>query len=748
MHELRKLIGSVTSQLYVSAIFRCLLLAGSAYLFVSVFAGPLHMLSIFAAFAALGAGIVFTGIYKNNREEAISLIHNHVGETEYSLHLLEKTELNVAEQLQLERIANRNFDFPIAKLYNGLIAYMALFLIAVAFYIIYPSISFNENTTGQEYIRKQEPQKANVTLAPRYESATINIAPPAYTKLPEQQSSDLNVSAVTGSALTWNVKFTHSENLVLRLANSQGEEVSFRRQNSLFTHSDKITGSGLYSIKGYWKDSLIYQSDFYRLEALPDLAPKIEPASKELYKYHFLKDTKTIKVTAKISDDFRVSQAFIVATLARGSGENVKFREVKFPLFPTDFKEADLQKVINLNELNFTPGDELYYYWAAVDNKSPQPNFSKSDTYFLVYKDTSQVEEAELATMAVNIMPEYFRSQRQIIIDTEKLIAKRKKIPAKEFASVSNEIGFDQKVLRLRYGQYLGEEFETSIGGGGAPPEADGGNMLDAFTHKSDGEGEASDSRAADSRAADSRAAEPEHQHDHDGHAHEKAHGDAGEKDPLAALMEQYVHAHDDAETNTFYEQSTRSLLKMALEQMWQSELHLRLYEPEKALPFEHKALEFLKTAQQKARTYVKKSGYDPPPIKEKEKRLSGELKQINADLSVEKFYKNKTIAQLAAEVSGFLGYEKLDNEQRARLRLAGTALSDRLMNNEPFNGGLGNWEMIGALQKLVNGRKLSSNEKQRLRNGLYKYTNHSEQSRSHYSSEKRLEEAFWRKLH
>ncbi|MCU7371185.1 hypothetical protein PEC18_09965 [Paucibacter sp. O1-1] len=102
--------------------------------------------------------------------------------------------------------------------------------------------------------------------------------------------------------------------------------------------------------------------------------------------------------------------------------------------------------------------------------------------------------------MAVNIMPEYFRSQRQIIIDTEKLIAKRKKLPTKEFASISNEIGFDQKVLRLRYGQYLGEEFETSIGGGGLPAEADhapsGAGVVDAFTHKSDGEGEAAERRA------------------------------------------------------------------------------------------------------------------------------------------------------------------------------------------------------------------------------------------------------------
>lgn len=736
MHELRKMIGLVTSQLYASALLRCLLLAGSAFLFTSTFAGPFHTASVLAACVGLCTGIWLTGIYKNNREKAISLIHNHLGETEYSLHLLEKPELNIAEELQLERISNRDHDFPFTILYRSLEAYLVVFLVALAFHLIYPVISFDKKVADSVQTEQNKPLKAQALQVPEFESARIHIAPPAYTKLPKRESDELNVSTITGSGLTWKVKFTHAENLVLRLTNNRGEEIRFKKQNGFFIHSDKITGSGLYALKGYWKDSLVYQSDFYRLEALPDLAPKIEPLSKELYKYHFLKDAKTIKISAKIADDFLVRQAFIVATLARGSGENVKFREVKFPLAPTDFKEANLQKEINLNELNFTPGDELYYYWAAVDNKSPQANFSKSDTYFLVYKDTSRVEEAELATMAVNIMPEYFRSQRQIIIDTEKLIARRKKLSQKEFASVSNEIGFDQKVLRLRYGQYLGEEFETSIGGGGAPPAgADGSNMLDAFTHKSDGEGEAAG------------AAEPAHKEDHDGHDHGKGHTESGEKDPLAALMEQYVHAHDDAETNTFYEQSTRSLLKMALEQMWQSELHLRLYEPEKALPFEHKALEFLKSAQHKARTYVKKSGYDPPPIKEKEKRLSGELKDISNNLNAEKFYKEQTTAQLAAEISGFLDYTKLSNEQKSRLRLSGGTLSARLLNSGPFNGGLGNWEMIGSLQKLVSGKALSPREKQHLKKDLFQYTNHSEQSRHGYSSDKKLEEAFWKKL-
>ena len=268
--------------------------------------------------------------------------------------------------------------------------------------------------------------------APTFEKATLRIQPPAYTRLPITNSTNLNAVSVVGSGLTWQVQFSSTQNLTVKLVGSRGQALSFKNTGDGFTHQDRLINSGLYAIKAYWRtennrDSLIYQSDFYRLEAKPDLAPKIEPTSKELYTYHYLKDPKTLSVSATISDDFSVSQAYIVATVARGSGENVKFREMKFPLGQANFKEARLTKTLDLKALQFAPGDELYYYWAAFDNRQPEPNFTKSDSYFVVYKDTTQLEESELATMAVNIMPEYFRSQRQIIIDTEKLIAGKEK---------------------------------------------------------------------------------------------------------------------------------------------------------------------------------------------------------------------------------------------------------------------------------------------------------------------------------
>jgi hypothetical protein len=733
MRKLNNLIGSVTAQLYVSALLRCILLAWSGYLLAAGFTDLLTIPYLTAIFAFM-LGMVLTGIYQNKKTQAITLIHGFVNETEYSLHLLEKEDLNLAEQLQLERIGLRAAEirFPFARLYTGFGLYFGILLFSGAVFVAVPYLKLKSKEQTAERKSTAVMGKIAPVTPPKIKSAKVSVQSPPYTGLPTKETDDLNVSAIVGSIIKWDVQFAGDQHIVVKLVDSQGEEVAFSRYDDTFRYSDRLNGSGLYAIKAYSKDSLVYQTDFYRLEALPDLAPVIKPVSKALYQYHLINDKKQITVSAKISDDFLVKQAYIVATVAKGSGENVKFRELKFQLQPDDFKQANLQKVIDLNALNFAPGDELYYYWAAEDNREPEPNFSKSDTYFIVYKDTSRVEEAELATMAVNSIPEYFRSQRQIIIDTEKLVAQRKRLGKKAFASQSNEIGFDQKVLRLRYGQYLGEEFETNIGGGTGleTEEANGAGILDSFTHKSDGTGEG----AAHNDPGAGR---------HEEHVHKTEES----KDPLAALMEQYMHAHDDAEANTFYEQSTRTLLKMALEQMWQSELHLRMYEPEKALPFETKALEFLKSAQQKARIFVKKSGYDPPPIREKEKRLTGELKDINGILNSEKKFESEMTARLAAELLGYLEYAKLSEKQKLALQRSGSELSHRLINSGPFNGGFHHWRTIGLLQKMIGGKMLSTLEKEQLKTDVFKLTNAAVHSGQHFSADKKLEKVFWKKM-
>ncbi|GAB3701697.1 hypothetical protein GCM10027592_30200 [Spirosoma flavus] len=741
MNELKRLLSSITYQLYANALLRCLLLAMSAYLLTATFTNT-FIWPLLAGIAGFALGAFFNKLTQNKTEQAVRLIHQTVGDAEYSLPLLTKSQLNLAEQLQLERLNERiqTIRIPVVLL-SKIGLYLLPVLVALGIHFAYPLLAKNapDAPKKQGFLSSILPDRKPV--APAFESARLHVQPPAYTRLPDIRSANLNVSATVGSMLTWSIQFTDTQNVSVRLVGARGQELAFQKVGDGFTYQDKLISSGLYAIKAYWqtankRDSVIYQSDFYRLEAKPDLAPKIEPDSKELYKFHYLKDPKTLNIAARISDDFSVSQAFIVATVARGSGENVKFREMKFPLSQANFREARLSKTLDLNALQFAPGDELYYYWAAFDNRRPEPNFTKSDTYFVVYKDTTQLEESELATMAVNIMPEYFRSQRQIIIDTEKLIAGRKKMADRPFKSQSNEIGFDQKALRLRYGQFLGEEFEKNIGGGNPlPTNGDGAVVagmaaIQAYMHKHDeGEGEQVAPAPAPAHSAD------------DGHNHGGG-GNSDDKDPVAALLEQYMHSHDDAETNTFHEQSTRSLLKMALENMWQSELHLRMYEPEKALPFEQEALKYLKLSQQKARSYVKKTGFDPPQTKEKETRLTGELKNVTEAFRQERTYSQQRIETLVAETLGYLDLPTLNARQRQTVQQLGNALTEGVMNS-----GLTNWSVLTTLQKVVAGKPITVAEKSGLKTRLYALVNASERTGSAYVSDRKLQQAFWRQL-
>ncbi|MBD2756076.1 hypothetical protein [Spirosoma validum] len=748
MNELKRLISSVTYQLYANALLRCILLAISAYLLTATFTGP-TVWPILVGAIGFGAGVFFSKLYQNKQPQAIQLIHQTVGDVEYSLPLLTKPQLNLAERLQLDRLNEHIQHVRIPVVVWSKIGLYGLVLLAVlGIHFGYPLLQNDTPNPPKQrgFLEAFVPEQK--AAAPTFQSASLQVQPPAYTQLPVINSSNLNASSIVGSALTWQVRFSDNRQISVQLVSSRGQELAFRQTGDGFTYQDRLINSGLYSIKAYWhtdakRDSLVYQSDFYRLEAKPDLAPKIEPESKELYRYHYLKDPKLLNVAAKFSDDFSVTQAFIVATVARGSGENVKFREIKMPLDQRNFKETRIAKTLDLSALQFAPGDELYYYWAAFDNRQPEPNFTKSDTYFVVYKDTTQVEESELATMAVNIMPEYFRSQRQIIIDTEKLIAGRKKMTVKgatshAFKSQSNEIGFDQKALRLRYGQFLGEEFEKNIGGGNPLPTNNDGAVvagmaaIQAYMHKHDeGEGEQTATPApVQTHSAD------------DGHNHGGGGKSDDSKDPLAALMEQYMHSHDDAETNTFHEQSTRSLLKMALENMWQSELHLRMYEPEKALPFEQEALKYLKLSQQKARSYVKKTGFDPPQTKEKETRLTGELKNVTTSFDQSRTYSQQRIEALVAETLGYLDLPKLDSRQRQTVQQLGNALANNVVNS-----GMQNWSVLAGLQKLAGGKPLSAQEKTQLKSKLYVLTNTSEQTGPSYVSDCTLQQTFWRKL-
>ena len=70
-------------------------------------------------------------------------------------------------------------------------------------------------------------------------------------------------------------------------------------------------------------------------------------------------------VQVSVADDYGIAAASIMATVASGSGEAVKFseQEINFPIqFAAHNKTYALKKLIELPSLGMKPGDELYLY--------------------------------------------------------------------------------------------------------------------------------------------------------------------------------------------------------------------------------------------------------------------------------------------------------------------------------------------------------------------------------------------------
>jgi hypothetical protein len=307
----------------------------------------------------------------------------------------------------------------------------------------------------------------------------------------------------------------------------------------------------------------------YTLKVIPDQPPEIAITQPNEMTKDLPRDAKNAAIAVTVTDDYRVQQATLHLTLARGSGENIRFSDRELPLpASTDPRRRSWSRDWLLTDLGMEPGDELYFFVRASDNAArPHTVQSPTVTLRLPAPPSEQVEET--TALPTLVKPESLRSQRQVIIDTEQLVAdmRSKKMREDDVRERSESIASDQAALRRRYGQFLGEE-STLFG-------------------KDD---------------------------DHD-------------EKPGAKLdvLHEFGHAHDSVENATLFDDATKKLLRRALSAMWDAEKALRAITPKTALPPEYKALEAIKELQQSERIYLHKTAFAPPAIKE-DKRMSGDM--------------------------------------------------------------------------------------------------------------------------
>lgn len=430
-------------------------------------------------------------------------------------------------------------------------------------------------------------------------SQRLDIVPPAYTRLPARREQTLDARVPEGATLRWTLRFAPQPSAVA-LRFHDGRTLALTREDDAWTGHLRIARPSLYRIVPDGAPPL--QPDrLHRLDVVADQPPNLRTIAPQDTLTLYRAGQRVWSLVFEADDDHGLAAtATLHLTLAQGSGDQVSFHSRTLTVAGQGTAtHRRYAHTLELAPLALAPGDDLVVQLSVSDNRVGRPHTVRSASYLLRRPQDTGEEAGGLDGLVRQALPAYFRSQRQIIMDAEALIAQRRRLDADAFLARSDAIGVDQRVLRLRYGQFLGEESE------GAPRR-----LLPT-----------ADAEAEDATHADDHAQA-------DTHAHAPSPPATPAFGRPEDVLENYGHTHDDSEAATLFDPETRATLKAALDRMWDSERELRSGHPEQALPHAYKALDLIKQVQQAGRIYLARTGPELPPI-DQSRRLTGKREGI-----------------------------------------------------------------------------------------------------------------------
>jgi hypothetical protein len=478
-------------------------------------------------------------------------------------HTGSRTRLQQLQALRVrERLARATLPDLRAPLPGRWIAgaWIGAGLIVLAAFAV-PALVARLTSTATEFA--PPPDAGQTTLR----EGALTIVPPAYTGQRETTISSLDGKAPAGSHIAWTIRLDRDVTAAA-LVFHDGTRLPLRAEGDAWRGERAIESSILYRLALEGAPPLA-DDRLHRIDAVPDAAPELIVRAPEKTLTIVGASQRDWTLDFEARDDYGLGSAQLSVTLARGSGEQIEVSEQTLPIEGRgDAHERRYRHALDLGALAFAAGDDVIVRLSVADNRAPEANVATSPSLILRWEPESAEEGSGVEGLVAKAMPAYFRSQRQIIIDTEALIAERAQLDAQAFADRSDVLGVDQRILRRRYGQFLGEEAEEGAG---------------------------------------------EAEHD------EPPVGFGAQEN----VVEEYGHVHDEAEAATLFDPETRRILKAALDEMWQAELHLRTAKPDEALPYEYKALEYIKQVQQAERIYLARTGLKLPQVDET-RRLSG----------------------------------------------------------------------------------------------------------------------------
>jgi hypothetical protein len=474
----------------------------------------------------------------------------------------------------------------------------------------------------------------------RLRAAALRIAPPPYTGLPARTTQALAATVPEGATLDWSLQLSGAAERVV-LGFHDGATLALRRDGDAWRGARVVPRATLYRVL---VDDRVLGARWNRIAVQRDQPPRLRVLRPERSLTLLGAGQPSWDFVLEASDDHGLGAAQLTLTLAQGSGENIQVSTRTLALFGSgDARARRYTRRLDLRALGFAAGDDLVLRASVRDRRSPSPQTARSASFILRWPPPPSAEASGVEGLVTRTLPAYFRSQRQIIIDTEALLAERRKLSADAYMTRSDAIGVDQRILRLRYGQFLGEEAVSGRQGPVAgptpaptptpsvvaPDPADRAATTTASIPDatSTATPTAGASPTAEGVATPATATAPPADA-HDDQADEATGDGASSAGNAAAVVAQFGHTHDESEAATLLDPDTRALLKQALDAMWLAEGELRTGHPDRARPHEYRALRLVKQVQQSSRIYLARVGLALPPVDEA-RRLTGKREGI-----------------------------------------------------------------------------------------------------------------------
>ncbi len=229
---------------------------------------------------------------------------------------------------------------------------------------------------------------------PALRGTEIRITPPEYTGKKPRTLSDLeDLAAVTGSRVRFQF---HTARAVRATLEWLGRELALPAgADGIYAATTRITGSGRFRVRLRDSQGHGFCSSWFSVTAIPDQPPVVEV----IEPHHDTEVTArgTVSTLARAVDDFGVTELRVTWSISGGprrsepvfqAGMGKKTAGERPP------REHDGRRLFDMARLRAREGDVIAYFYTARDNRSPKPQESRSQVYFIeVRPDLKSVKQ-------------------------------------------------------------------------------------------------------------------------------------------------------------------------------------------------------------------------------------------------------------------------------------------------------------------------------------------------------------------